>query len=1311
MEDPNSQHSRSWMDRFLAYILRKKVIVFLPISLMIGFGILVAPFDWKIGGPLRSPVPVDAIPDIGENQQIVFTQWTGRSPQDMEDQVTYPLTAALLGIPGVKSIRSFSMFGFSSIYVIFKDKMDFYWCRSRILEKLNSLPEGTLPPGVQPALGPDATAMGQVFWYTLEGRDKNGNPTGGWDLQELRTIQDYFVRFALMAVEGVSEVASIGGFVKEYQVDLDPDRMRVNGVTLDEVLAAVQSANRDVGARTIEVNRVEYLVRGLGFIKNVEDLEKAVIKRVGQVPVFIKQVANVSLGPALRQGALDKGGAEAVGGVVVVRYGANPLEVIQAVKRKIAEIAPGMPGKQLADGKNSQVRIMPFYDRTDLIHETLGTLRTALTHEILITIVVIVIMLMHLGGSLLISGILPLAVLICFIAMKVFRVDANIVALAGIAIAIGTMVDMGIIIVENILRHLQQEDRQQNRMQLVFQATREVGSAVLTAVATTIIGFLPVFTMEAAEGKLFRPLAFTKTFALVASLATALYVIPVLMHVVLSSDIRRRRYGWLLYEGMIYAGGIVAVALDWRPGLIMVLFGAYGLALPKFSESLQRRMKPLYIIFWVVVVGTILVQHWLPLGPDKGFARNAAFVILIVGSILAGLRVFYFYYKDVLKWCLGHKAAFLSLPAALIVTGWIIWQGSDSVVGWLPNIIRSSAPAMYLGRLFPGLGKEFIPPLDEGAYLFMPTTMPHASLGEALDILQKQDMAIQTIPEVERVVGKIGRVESSLDPAPLSMIETLITYRSEYMRNSAGDLLRFRFDPQRWDFCRDAEGRALPAPDGRPYLIRGLFLRDEENRLIPDAGGHPFRRWRAAMDPALNPGRNAWKGIRSPNDIWDQIVMTARVPGTTSAAKLQPISARMVMLQSGIRAATGIRITGPDLKTIEKVALQIEDSLRKVPAVDPTTVIADRVIGKPYLEIHMDREVIAQYGVKVEDVLRVIEFAIGGKRITTTVEGRERYPVRVRYARELRDELESIGKVLVSTPEGLQIPLLQLAEIEYVRGPGVIRGENTFLAGYVIFDKRHGYSEVQAVEAARDFLEEMIEYGSLQIPSGVSYAFTGTYENQVRSEQRLMIILPVALAIILVILYLQFSSFSTTALVFSGIAVAWSGGFIMIWLYGQPWFMDFNIFGKSMRELFQVHPVYLSTAVWVGFLALFGIASDDGVVMATYLDQTFSNRKIDSTAAIRAATLEASMKRVRPCLMTTATTVLALLPVLTSDGKGADIMIPMAIPSFGGMALEVLTMLVVPVLYCSVKEFKLKRGISERYLGGTEDRGWKLGQG
>ena len=1274
----------------LRFFLRKKVIAFLMILLAVGWGILVSPFDWELGGPFRDPVPVDAIPDIGENQQIVFTQWPGRSPQDVEDQITYPLTVSLMGVPGIRIVRSFSMFGFSSIYVIFQDDTDFYWSRSRILEKLNSLPDGALPVGVRPALGPDATAMGQVFWYTLEGRDEKGDLTGGWDLHELRTAQDWYVRYALMSVEGVSEVASVGGFVQEYQVDMDPDMMRAYDVSLSEIVTAVQGANRDVGAQTMEINRVEYLVRGIGFITGLEDLEDAVIKLRNGIPVFVRQVAMVSLGPAARQGALDKGGAQTAGGVVAVRYGDNPLAVIERVKAKIREIAPGMPRKTLPDGTISQLTVIPFYDRTQLINETLDTLRIALTNEILITIIVILVAVFHLGGSLLIAGLLPLSVLMCFIGMKVFGVDANIVALSGIAIAIGTMVDMGIIVVENILRHLRNADNDEDLVSVILKATKEVSGAVLTAVATTIVSFLPVFTMEGAEGKLFRPLAFSKTFALFSSLIVALIFIPPLAQILFSRKLERKRYGWIIYEALVYLGGLLAILVDWRVGLLVALVGGYNLLKPRIPEHAKGKTRVVVNMLIAIGLAVVLARYWRPLGLEKGLLQNLTFVFLLMGGILGALRLFYKFYRHILEWCLDHKAVFLMLPLGILLLGGMIWQGYETLFGWLPRGFAQTAPLAYVAQQFPGLKSEFMPPLDEGSYLFMPTTMAHASIGEVLDILQKQDVAIQSLPEVKTVVGKLGRAQSPLDPAPVSMIETLVTYKPKYLLDGEGKPLRFKFDPSESGLFRNPEGSPLSAPDKMPYRVKGRFLRDEHFQLIPDPEGHPFRLWRQPLDPAFNPGRKAWDGIKKPDDIWDALVKAAQVPGTTSAARLQPISARMVMLQSGIRASLGIKVTGPDLETIQQVSVNMERIIRNIPSIDPATVIADRIVSKPYLEIHLDRQALGQYGISVAQVLDVIEFAIGGRRVTTTVEGRERYPVRVRYIRELRDDLEVLGKILVPAPDGTQIPLMQMADITYVRGPGVIKAEDTFLVGYILFDKKQGYAEVEVIEEVKESLKEEVDSGGLQIPNGVSYAFTGTYENQLRAEKRLALILPLALIIIFVILYLQFNSVATTSLVFSGIAVAWAGGFIMIWLYAQPWFLDFSLFGTPMRELFQVHPFNLSVAIWVGFLALFGIASDDGVVMATYLDNAFRSQKGLTASEIRKITIEASLKRVRPCLMTTATTLLALIPVLTSTGRGSDIMIPMAIPSFGGMTLEVITMLVVPVLYCAIKEYKLK---------------------
>lgn len=514
------------LNKSIKFLIENKLVAVLLLALFVAWGIVNAPFEWNTGSLPRNPVAVDAIPDIGENQQIVFTKWDGRSPQDIEDQITYPLTTSLLGIPGVKTIRSSSMFGFSSIYIIFEEDIEFYWSRSRILEKLNSLPAGLLPDGVNPALGPDATGLGQIYWYTLEGRDENGNVTGGWDLQELRSIQDFYVKYALSSASGVSEVASIGGYVLEYQVDVNPELMKQYKIDLNQVVKAVKQSNQDVGAQTLEINQAEYLIRGLGYVKSISDLENAVVTSEDFTSIRLKDIANVSHGPATRRGLLDKEGAEVVGGVVVARYGANPMAVINNVKEKINELSSGLPSKTLSDGRTSQLTIVPFYDRTELIQETLGTLDEALTLEILITIFVIIIMVFNLRASVLISGLLPVAVLMVFISMKLFNVDANIVALSGIAIAIGTMVDVGVILSENVLRHIDENDQNLPMNTVVYNATAEVSGAILTAVMTTIISFIPVFTMIGAEGKLFRPLAFTKTAALTASLIVALFLIP-----------------------------------------------------------------------------------------------------------------------------------------------------------------------------------------------------------------------------------------------------------------------------------------------------------------------------------------------------------------------------------------------------------------------------------------------------------------------------------------------------------------------------------------------------------------------------------------------------------------------------------------------------------------------------------------------------------------------------------------------------------------------------------------------------------------
>jgi Cu(I)/Ag(I) efflux system membrane protein CusA/SilA len=1169
------------LNRIIKYFLDNRLITILLLVVLIIWGISVSPFDWQTGPLPRDPIPVDAIPNIGENQQIVATEWMGRSPQDIQDQVTYPLTTALLGIPSVKTVRSTSMFGMSFIYILFEDNVEFYWSRSRIVEKLNSLPSGTLPKGVQPTLGPDATALGQIFWYTLEGRNpETGEPTGGWDPDELRTIQDFYAKYTLSSSEGVSEVASIGGFVKEYQVEINPNAMRAHGVSIMDVMNAVQKSNLDIGAETIEMNKAEYLVRGLGYIKTVSDLEEAVITVREGLPVRIKDVALVNLGPATRRGGLDKEGVEAVGGVVVARYGSNPLSVIDHVKAKIAEMNAGLPQKILADGTVSKVAVIPFYDRTGLIRETIGTLETALSHEILICIIVIIVLIFNLRASAVISSILPIAVLTTFIIMRYTHVEANIVALSGIAIAIGVMVDVGVVIVESIVRNMDEDRKNVGKdkanstptVDLIFRSVKEVSGALSTGMMTTIISFLPVFAMQAQEGKLFGPLAYTKTFALLAAFLLGFIILPTLAYFVFS---RRLPFLNRLSEKSV---------------------------IPRLKGIKVRTSVNFFVLLIAVIY---LTTAWLPIGHKAGFMLNFLFVVLSIALILSLLWSLVVYYERILRWCLANRWKFMLIPLLTLVAGVFIWRD---------------------------MGEEFMPNLDEGSFLLMPTSMPHTGIEQNLQLIETVDKRISAIPEVELTVGKWGRVNSALDPAPVQMFENTIILKPEYIQTDSG-------------------------------LVR---------------------QWR--------------DHIRKKDDIWQEIVNVSHLPGLTSAPKLQPIEARLVMLSTGMRAPMGLKVSGPDLESIQQAGIALEMALKEAPSVLPSTVFYDRAVGAPYLEIRLNRRNMARHGITVADLQEVISAAVGGMPLTTTVEGRERFPVRLRYPRELRDNPEALSRLIIPTATGAQIPLGDVAEIGYAKGAQMIQSENTFLTGYVIFDKQAGKAEVDVVHEAEEFLKGKIDSGELRLPAGVSYKFAGNYEQQQRAAKRLMIVIPISLLAILLLLYFRFRTITASLIHFSGVFVAFAGGFILLWLYAQPWFLNFSFGGENLRDVFQIHPVNLSIAVWVGFIALFGIATDDGVLMGTYIHDTFLLKNPRTRDEIREAVVAAGLKRVRPAAMTTATALIALLPVLTSTGKGSDIMIPMAIPTFGGMLIQSMTMFVVPVLQCWWRENKTKNPINSAML-------------
>jgi len=1217
------------LNKIIKFFLNNKLFTWLFLLLIVGWGLVTAPFDYKIDGLPRDPVSVDAIPDIGENQQIIFTKWMGRSPQDVEDQITYPLTSSLLGIPGIKSVRSNSMFGFSSIYLIFEDDVEFYWSRSRIIEKLNSLPAGILPEGTQPSLGPDATALGQIYWYTLEGQDSTGNATGGWDLQELRTIQDFYVKYGLQSASGVSEVASIGGFVKEYQVDVNPEKMKIYSITLQEVMKATKESNLDIGAQTLEINLVEYFVRGLGYVKKVEDIEKAVVKVVNNVPIRISDIAKVHLGPATRRGILDKSGAAAVGGVVVARYGANPLEVINNVKSKIKELSAGLPSKTLANGTVSQVKIIPFYDRTDLIHETIGTLEEALSLEIIITIIVVILMLLNLKSSLLISASLPVAVLMCFIAMRYFGIDANIVALSGIAIAVGTMVDMGIVLIESMVSQIKMAPEEQPLKTTIYNATVDVASAVVTAVMTTIVSFLPVFTMQASEGKLFRPLAFTKSFALLASVIIAITILPPFAEMLFKMKSRGKLASYFSNIALV----ILAVILLITP---YSFFGGFGLIVgitglistytkDKKSEAWSTQFKYFKNILYAFTMAWLLAKVWMPLGVTKSIIINFIFVSIIIGVLIGLFYLIIQFYEQILRFLIRARYLFL------VGVGIILYSGYS---------------------VFVNTGQEFMPSLNEGSFLLMPTSMPHSGMQMNEESLRLLDMAVTSIPEVELVVGKAGRVESSLDPAPMNMFENIIAYKSEYKTDENGRKTRYKVDNNR------------------------TYLKDENGHLIEDENGLYFRQWR--------------EHIKSPDDIWDEILKATKIPSLTSSPKLQPIETRLVMLATGMRAPMGIKVKGPDLQSIEDFGLKLELLLKEAEGVKKSAVFADRIVGKPYLIIDIKRDEINKYGLSVLNVQNQIQTAIGGMVMSNTVEGRERYAIRLRYPIELRNNPDKIKNIYLSTPTGVQIPLGDVVEIKYEQGPQAIKSEDGFLTGYVLFDKLEGYSEVDVVNTAQNYLQDKIDAGLLKVPNGISYKFAGNYEQQVRANERLSIVVPIALILIFLILYFHFKSIITSLMVFSGVFIAFAGGFIMIGLYSQEWFLNFEFFGTNLHDLFQMKTINLSVAVWVGFLALFGIATDDGVLVATFLQDSFKKNKPNSIQQIENAVIQGGKRRVKPAMMTTATTILALLPVLTSTGKGSDIMLPMAIPSFGGMVLNMITMFTVPILYYIWQEIKFK---------------------
>ncbi|MBT6849312.1 MAG: efflux RND transporter permease subunit [Planctomycetaceae bacterium] len=1114
-------------------------------------------------------VPIDAIPNIGQNQVIVYTSWPGRSPKDIEDQITYPLSVALLSVPEAESVRGKSLFGYSFVQVTFKDSTDFYWARSRVSEQLGSA-TSTLPAGVTPTLGPDATGLGQVMYYILE-------PSKDTNLADLRSLQDYVVKFELEAVDGVSEVASIGGYVREYQIEVDPDKLRFHHISLNQVMAAIKESNQDVGAKTVESSGMEMIIRSRGFIGTDQDVEQAiidieqtVIRSENGLPTRIRDIATVQIGPSFRRGALDVNGIEAVGGIVTMQYGNNPRAVIDEVKKKIAQIEPSLDG----------VQINVIYDRSGLINETITTLTTVLKEEVIITAIVILLFLLNLRASIVVAITLPIAVLIAFIGMYVFNIDANIMSLAGIAIAIGTMVDMSIIVSEVIYSHLAEWEEKGRpggksaRLNIIIDATIEVSPAIVTAVMTTVISFLPIFLLTGRDYKLFAPLAWTKTFSLIAALIVAVTIVPLLSRMMLSSSQIKAKLRWI-------ATGLCGTTI--------------GLVTYRFGESFPAIIPgPRAFSAVAIGLGAAAIVYWLLIEKLRPIQKNPI------------SRIILFFYEPTLRFFLAHKFLFLTIPIVIMGLGYGAWKGVDEHFEALEKGVDTFGVKL---QQLPGYDKtremmkaiksdDWIA-LDEGSWFYMPTLYPAASLSQAMEVLQTQDTLIKQIPEVENVLGKIGRAESALDPAPTAMIETYVMLK-------------------------------------------------------------PKDQWRA--------------GITS-KDIWQEINQVATLPGVTPASELQPIQGRVVMLQSGITATMAIRIYGDNLTQLSEAALDIAAFLKDVPEINPATISPDIVLGKPHVEFDVNRDTAARFGMSTMMVNQVISAALGGTTITQTVEGRERYAIRVRYQRNLREQMDEYSRLPVVTKSGETVPLANLATMQTTWGPGGISSENARLVAHVSFSPTGVLGDVETARAVEDQLRAAQKAQKLIIPPGYSFKAVGSFQNQVEANNRLLWALPIVVIVNLFIIYLQFRHIPISLAVFSGIPVAFAGGMLAL---------AFN-------------SIEINTAVWVGFIALFGIAVDDGIVMATYLNQIFTRKKLTSAQDIRDATAEAGMRRIRPCLMTTFTTIIALIPVVISTGRGADVASAMAWPVIGGMTIELLTLFMVPVVYSGYKELKMNLGLKDRH--------------
>jgi Cu(I)/Ag(I) efflux system membrane protein CusA/SilA len=1121
--------------------------------------------------------PVDAIPDLSDVQVIIFTEYPGQAPQVVEDQVTYPLTTAMLSVPFAKVVRGYSFFGFSFAYIIFEDGTDLYWARSRVLEYLNFV-AGRLPPGVTPTLGPDATGVGWVYEYILV------DTTGKYDLQQLRSLQDWYLRYELAAVPGVAEVASIGGFVKQYQVEVDPNKLLAYDIPIEKVKMAIQRSNNDVGGRLIEMGETEFMVRGLGYIRSLSDLGKiAIAVDPKGTPVLLENIANIHLGPELRRGILDwKGEGEAAGGIVVMRYGENALEVIQNVKKKLKALEKGLP---------EGVTIQMGYDRSRLIQRAIQTLKRKLIEEMTVVALICVIFLLHLRSAFVAIFTLPIGLLISFLVMYFLKINANIMSLGGIAIAIGVMVDASVVLVENAHKHLERDRDKKPHIEIITAAAKEVGPALFYSLLIITVSFLPILSLQEQSGRLFKPLAYTYTFAIASSSLIAVTIVPALMtffirEKTLHPDTGKKR-SWLIWVSAVCG-----------PPLLVVLGGLSGMSLPE----------------WALIVSLA--------------ASAFALVCLVPQKIMPEVRnpisrFFIWIYRPfinkVLKW---RKTTIL---LALVILGISLYPASK-------------------------LGSEFMPPLNEGDLLYMPTTLPGISITKAKELLQQTDRIIQRFPEIYHTLGKIGRAETATDPAPLSMIETVIMLRPEVTYEKIS-VKRFFSDWPGW--------LKKPLTWIWPEMKNGKILHEWRKKKV----GRFFSGWPAWLKKPLV---WLWPEERyiTSDELIEDLDQAVKFPGLTNAWTM-PIKTRIDMLSTGIKTPVGIKLMGPDLAVLSEIGSRIEAVVREIPGT--LSAYSERATGGNYLDFKIRRDEIARYGLTVGDVQDVIMTAIGGMNITYTLEGLERYPVNLRYSRELRDDIDQLKRVLVSTPTGAQVPLIQLADLSIKKGPPGIKSENARRSAWIYVDLK-GVDVGTYVKNAKSVVDREVD-----LPIGYSIVWSGQYEYMQKARRTLNIIVPVTIFVIFILLYIHFRSFTESMIVMASLPFALIGG---IWLL---YFLNYN----------------LSVAVVVGFIALAGLATETGVVMLVYLDETFERRrdqeKMKTPEDLKASIIEGAVERVRPKLMTVCTTLIGLLAVMIGTETGSQVMKRIAGPMVGGLITStILTLVIIPAVYYIWKSWQLR---------------------